>query len=159
VLGTIVGPFLINSLLQVAAAKMSRRIEIEELQKSMPGPACRPVRTVLDTKNNAMSIKTHAHMERQAQKQRLGANLGRKQRCVTERLGVSPRRPSRNRDGPGNSTYYYAYFPNEIFEGAIKGYLCNVYCRRLTGPNNVGATLTSGSSSWTSESSWIIIDM
>ena len=43
----------------------------------MPGPACRPVRTVLDTKNNAMSIKTHAHMERQAQKQRLGANLGR----------------------------------------------------------------------------------
>jgi hypothetical protein len=120
VLGTIVGPFLINSLLQVAAAKMSRRIEIEELQKSMPGPACRPVRTVLDTKNNAMSIKTHAHMERQAQKQRLGANLGRKQRCVTERLGVSPRRPSRNRDGPGNSTDYYAYCPNEIFEARVK---------------------------------------
>ena len=39
------------------AVTMSRRKEaIEELRRSMPGPSCKPVRTVLDPKGNAMSI-------------------------------------------------------------------------------------------------------
>ena len=37
-------------------------------------------------------------------------------------------------DPPGERlTPYSSYFPNEIFEGAITGYLFNVYCRKLTG--------------------------
>ena len=143
---------------------MSRRVEsIEELRRSMPGPACKPVRTVLDTRNNAMSIKTWIRAEIPLA---LGATAWtegrpkkqRQQRCVHQRLGISPRRKFLNKDPPGERlTPYNSYFPNEIFEGAITGYLFNVYCRKLTGPNNVGVTLMSRSSSWTSESSWIII--
>ena len=162
VLGTIVGPFLINSLLQVAAAKMSRRIEIEELQKSTPGPACRPVHTVLDTKNNAMSSKIRIRAEKPLALGVTAWTEGRRRLGISQpchqRLGLSPRRKFLNKDPPGERlTSYNSYFPNEIFEGAITGYLFNVYCRKLTGPKNVGATLMSRSSSWTSESPWIII--
>ena len=132
---------------------MSRRVEsIEELRRSMPGPACKPVRTVLDTRNNAMSIKTWIRAEIPLA---LGATAWtegrpkkqRQQRCVHQRLGISPRRKFLNKDPPGEGlTSYNSYFPNEILEGAITGYLFNVYYRELTGPKNVGATLMSRSS-------------
>ena len=131
----------------------SRTQSIKNLQKLMPEPACKPVRTVLDDKGNAKSSKFVC--SRQGQKQRLGASV---RTCQYQRLGVSPMR-TRNNTPPGHSsTHYYAYFPNDIFRGAIKGYLINVYGRQLSYPNNVGATLTPRSPSVTSDSSWIIID-
>ena len=130
----------------------SRTQAIKNLQESMPEPACKPVRTVLDDKGNAKSSKFVC--SRQGQKQRLGASV---RTCQYQRLGVSPMR-TRNNTPPGHSsTHYYAYFPNDIFRGAIKGYLINVYDRKLSYPNNVGATLTPRSPSVTSDSSWIII--
>ena len=130
----------------------SRTQSIKNLQESMPEPACKPVRTVLDDKGNAKSSKFVC--SRQGQKQRLGASV---RTCQYQRLGVSPMR-TRNNTPPGHSsTHYYAYFPNDIFRGAIKGYLINVYGRQLSYPNNVGATLTPRSPSVTSDSSWIII--
>ena len=130
----------------------SRTQSIKNLQESMPEPACKPVRTVLDDKGNAKSSKFVC--SRQGQKQRLGASV---RTCQYQRLGVSPMR-TRNNTPPGHSsTHYYAYFPNDIFRGAIKGYLINVYDRKLSYPNNVGATLTPRSPSVTSDSSWIII--
>ena len=127
----------------------SRTQSIKNLQESMPEPACKPVRTVLDDKGNAKSSKFVC--SRQGQKQRLGASV---RTCQYQRLGVSPMR-TRNNTPPGHSsTHYYAYFPNDIFRGAIKGYLINVYGRKL---KNVGATLTPRTPSVTSDSSWIII--
>ena len=127
----------------------SRTQSIKNLQESMPEPACKPVRTVLDDKGNAKSSKFVC--SRQGQKQRLGASV---RTCQYQRLGVSPMR-TRNNTPPGHSsTHYYAYFPNDIFRGAIKGYLSNVYGRKL---KNVGATLTPRTPSVTSDSSWIII--
>ena len=102
----------------------SRTQSIKNLQESMPEPACKPVRTVLDDKGNAKSSKFVC--SRQGQKQRLGASV---RTCQYQRLGVSPMR-TRNNTPPGHSsTHYYAYFPNDIFRGAIKGYLINVYGR------------------------------
>ena len=130
----------------------ARTQSIKNLQDSMPEPACKPVRTVLDDKGNAKSSKFVC--SRQGQKHRLGASV---RTCQYQRLGVSPMR-TRNNTPPGHSsTHYYAYFPNDIFRGAIKGYLSNVYGRELTYPNNVGATLTPRTPSVTSDSSWIII--
>ena len=130
----------------------SRTQSIKNLQESMPEPACKPVRTVLDAKGNAKSSKFVC--SRQALKQRLGASV---RTCQYQRLGVSPMR-TRNNTPPGHSsTAYYAYFPNDIFRGAIEGYLINVNGRKLTYPNNVGATLTPRTPSVTSDSSWIII--
>ena len=127
----------------------SRTQSIKNLQALMPEPACKPVRTVLDDKGNAKSSKFVC--SRQGQKQRLGASV---RTCQYQRLGVSPMR-TRNNTPPGHSsTHYYAYFPNDIFRGAIKGYLSNVYGRKL---KNVGATLTPRTPSVTSDSSWIII--
>ena len=138
----------------------SRTQSIKVLLQSMPDPACKPVRTVPDARGNAMSSKTVS--SRHALTRRLGASV-RTQRRDLQRLGVSPMRRTTNNEPPGNSTYYYAYFPNEIFRRAIKGYLINVYDRKLSYPNilipnNVGATLTPRSPSVTSDSSWIIID-
>jgi hypothetical protein len=74
-----------------------------------------------------------------------------------QRLGVSPTR-TRNNTPPGHSsTQYYAYFPNDIFRGAIQAYLSNVYDRKLTYPIYGGATLTPRTPSVASDSSWIII--
>ena len=133
----------------------SRTQSIKVLLQSMPDPACKPVPTVPDARGNAMSSKTVS--SGQALTRRLGASVRTQRRA--ERLGVSPMRRTRNNDDPpGNSTHYYAYFPNEIFRGAINGYLVNVYGRKLSYPNNVGATLTPRSPSVTSDSSWIMVD-
>ena len=133
----------------------SRTQSIKVLLQSMPDPACKPVPTALDARGNAKSSKTVS--SRHALTRRLGASV-RTQRRDAQRLGVSPMRRTTNNEPPGNSTHYYAYFPNEIFRRAIKGYLINVYDRKLSYPNNVGATLTPRSPSVTSDSSWIIID-
>ena len=108
----------------------SRTQSIKVLLQSMPDPACKPVPTVLDARGNASPSKTVSSGERvnQALKRRFGASV-RTRRPVAQRLGISPMRRTRNNDPLGNSTYYYAYFPNEMFRGAIKGYLINVYGR------------------------------
>ena len=130
----------------------ARTQSIKNLQDSMPEPACKPVRTVLDDRGNAESSKSAR--SRQALKQRSGASV---RTCQYQRLGVSPMR-TRNNTPPGHSSpQYYAYFPNDIFRGAIQAYLSNVYDRKLTYPIYGGATLTPRTPSVTSDSSWIII--
>jgi len=108
--------------------------------------------SVVDAKGNATSSKIVC--SRQALKPRLGASVRTYQ---YQRLGVSPMRTRNNTPPSHSSTAYYAYFPNDIFRGAIEGYLINVYGRKLTYPNNVGATLTPRTPSVTSDSSWNII--
>ena len=95
------------------AVTMSRRKEaIEELRRSMPGPSCKPVRTILDPRGgNAISIKDiRARYATSAYVQHQRPQYSLPPRCL------SP---------------YSSYFLNEMFEGAILGYLFNVYCRKL----------------------------
>ena len=96
----------------------------------MPGPACKPLRTILDPRGNAMSITdSRARHAATAYAQHQWP-----QYSVLPALGISTRRKRLHYDPPGERlTPYSSYFPNEIFEGAITGYLFNVYCRKLTG--------------------------
>ena len=112
------------------AVTMSRRKEsIEELRRSMPGPACKPLRTILDPRGNAMSITDsrarHAAMA-YAQNHWPRSSL-------LPAVGISARRTRLDHDPPGERlTPYNKYFPSELSEGAIMGYLFNVYCRKLS---------------------------
>lgn len=121
---------------------------IQRLLDSMPNPRCEPVPTVLDTRGNAMSSKSHR--ARQVLGEQRKASFPRKRRVL---LDVSPPRWV-TKHAPCPNTGYFAYFPNDIFRDAVKRYLINVYGRELT---NVGATLTPRSPSVTSDSSWTII--
>ena len=89
----------------------------------MPGPSCKPVSTILDDRGNASSIKSRPAAPLQDQWP---------QHLFFPCLGISTRRTRLDHDPPGERlTPYNKYFPNELFEGAIKGYLLNVYCRKL----------------------------
>ena len=94
----------------------------------MPGPTCKPVRTILDPRGNVMSITdSRARHAATAYAQHQWP-----QYSVLPALGISTRRTRLDHDPPGERlTPYNKYFPNELFEGAIRGYLLNVYCRKL----------------------------
>ena len=97
---------------------MSRRKEaIEEFRRSMPGSSCKPVSTILDGRGNASSIKSRPAAPLQDQWP---------QHSVLPASGISIR------GARISVTPHKAYFPNEIFEGAIRRYLFNVYCRKLS---------------------------
>ena len=138
--------------LVVDPCKDSKTQAIQRLRASMPNPRCTPVPTVCDLRWNVMSSKTYKAMQVKSEQMRA---LGPRKRLW---LDVSPPRWV-TRNAPCPNTGYlskHAYFPKDLFSGAVKGYLINVYGRTLTYPN-VGATLTPRSSSVTSDSSWIII--
>ena len=108
------------------AVAMSRRREaIEELRRSTPDPSCKPVRTILDPRGNASSIKSRDAATAYAQHQW-------PQYSLLPASGISTRRTRLDHDPSGERlTPYNKYFPDELFEGAIRGYLLNVYCRKL----------------------------
>ena len=96
---------------------------IQRLRDSMPNPWCEPVPTVLDTRGNAMSSKSHR--ARQVLGEQWKASFPRKRRVL---LDVSPPRWV-TKHAPCPNTCYFAYFPNDIFRDAVKRYLINVYGR------------------------------
>ena len=76
-----------------------------------------------------MSLKTYKAMQRRLEQMRA---LGPREPSLEWLDAASPRWVTRNARRP--NTKYYAYFPKEIFSGAVKGYLINVYGRSLTYP-------------------------
>jgi len=95
------------------AVTMSSRKEAIEFCRYMPDCSCQPVRTILDPRGgNAISIKDiRARYATSAYVQHQRPQYSLPPRCL------SP---------------YSSYFPNEMFEGAIRRYLFNVYCRNLS---------------------------
>jgi hypothetical protein len=109
------------------AVTMSRRNEaIEKLRGSMPGPSCKSVRTILDTRGNAMSIKDSRAAS--CNNGFCAATASAQQYSVLPALGIDE--IPQHHDP--NSSSYSSHFHNEIFEGAIRRYLFNVYCRKLS---------------------------